>query len=319
MTGDHLTVRGPAAGRHGRARAAVRRHRPAPRPCVEQWGLGYDLAGLERVRDDLRRGVRRAASPWSSRSRRSSRCSGRGGVAVLERVLAAPARRGHAGRCSTPSAATSARRWRPTPRPTSARTPPLPADAITVSPYLGFGSLRPALDLRPRRAAGSSCWRLTSNPEGPHGAARGCATAQRRRVRRGGRARPTNAGAAARGSSAASGWSSAPPSATPSQRPRARPGRRATDRCSRPGSGAQGARRRTCARSSATPCRRCCRPVSREVLAAGPDVAALREAAAERRSAVRAALWRLTASSAARPDGARHRRETVGCRRGRAR
>ena len=43
---------------------------------------------------------------------------------------------------------------------------PLAADSITVSPYLGYGSLRPALDLA--RSTGRGVWvlGLTSNPEG---------------------------------------------------------------------------------------------------------------------------------------------------------
>jgi orotidine-5'-phosphate decarboxylase len=43
---------------------------------------------------------------------------------------------------------------------------PLFSDAVTLSPYLGFGSLRPALDLA--RAGGSGVFVLarTSNPEG---------------------------------------------------------------------------------------------------------------------------------------------------------
>lgn len=43
---------------------------------------------------------------------------------------------------------------------------PLEADSITLSPYLGYGSLRPALDLA--RESGKGVWVLvrTSNPEG---------------------------------------------------------------------------------------------------------------------------------------------------------
>lgn len=43
---------------------------------------------------------------------------------------------------------------------------PLAADSITLSPYLGYGSLRPAVDLA--RATGRGVWilGLTSNPEG---------------------------------------------------------------------------------------------------------------------------------------------------------
>ncbi|MCH8626831.1 orotidine-5'-phosphate decarboxylase [Arsenicicoccus piscis] len=43
---------------------------------------------------------------------------------------------------------------------------PLRADAITVSPYLGYGSLRPALDLAAATGRGVFVLTLTSNPEG---------------------------------------------------------------------------------------------------------------------------------------------------------
>jgi orotidine-5'-phosphate decarboxylase len=43
---------------------------------------------------------------------------------------------------------------------------PLAADAITVSPYLGVGSLQPALDLAQSSGAGVFVLALTSNPEG---------------------------------------------------------------------------------------------------------------------------------------------------------
>jgi orotidine-5'-phosphate decarboxylase len=42
----------------------------------------------------------------------------------------------------------------------------LRADAITVSPYLGVGSLQPAIDLATRNGAGVFVLALTSNPEG---------------------------------------------------------------------------------------------------------------------------------------------------------
>ncbi len=44
---------------------------------------------------------------------------------------------------------------------------PLAADAVTVSPYLGFGSLDPFLDTAERHDAGVFVLALTSNPEGP--------------------------------------------------------------------------------------------------------------------------------------------------------
>ncbi len=44
---------------------------------------------------------------------------------------------------------------------------PVRADAITASPYLGYESLRPALDLALDRGRGVFVLTLTSNPEGP--------------------------------------------------------------------------------------------------------------------------------------------------------
>jgi orotidine-5'-phosphate decarboxylase len=44
---------------------------------------------------------------------------------------------------------------------------PIAVDAITASPYLGFGSLAPMLDTARRHGAGVFVLALTSNPEGP--------------------------------------------------------------------------------------------------------------------------------------------------------
>jgi orotidine-5'-phosphate decarboxylase len=44
---------------------------------------------------------------------------------------------------------------------------PSPPDALTVSPYLGYGSLRPAIDLAGDTGRGVFVLALTSNPEGP--------------------------------------------------------------------------------------------------------------------------------------------------------
>ena len=43
---------------------------------------------------------------------------------------------------------------------------PLAADSVTLSPYLGYGSLRPALDLAAETGRGVFVLGLTSNPEG---------------------------------------------------------------------------------------------------------------------------------------------------------
>ncbi|MEH0110851.1 orotidine-5'-phosphate decarboxylase [Tersicoccus sp. MR15.9] len=90
---------------------------------------------------------------------------GSAGLAALERLLAAAAdagvltiadaKRGDIG--STMAAYAQA--W-------LADGSPLAADAVTLSPYLGFESLRPALDLAAVTGRGVFVLALTSNPEG---------------------------------------------------------------------------------------------------------------------------------------------------------
>ena len=60
---------------------------------------------------------------------------------------------------------TSAPRPPRTPTRTSIRRP-LCADAITVSPYLGLGALRPIIDKAAANGLGVFVLALTSNPEG---------------------------------------------------------------------------------------------------------------------------------------------------------
>lgn len=82
---------------------------------------------------------------------------GAAGFAVLERTIAelraadvlvlADAKRGDIG--ATMSAYATA--W--------VGDSPLAADAVTASPYLGFGSLRPLLEVAAATAEGCSCWR----------------------------------------------------------------------------------------------------------------------------------------------------------------
>jgi orotidine-5'-phosphate decarboxylase len=43
---------------------------------------------------------------------------------------------------------------------------PMAVDAITVNPFLGFGSLRPVMDLVTEHGAGAFVLAMTSNPEG---------------------------------------------------------------------------------------------------------------------------------------------------------
>lgn len=89
---------------------------------------------------------------------------GSAGYAVLERTIAAlhdagvlvlaDAKRGDIG--STMAAYATA--W--------VGDSPLAADAVTASPYLGFGALRPLLDVAAERGRGVFVLAATSNPEG---------------------------------------------------------------------------------------------------------------------------------------------------------
>ena len=146
-------------------RPAVRRHRPAPRAARR---LGADRQRLRagEVRDDRRRGASPGSPPWSSRSRRSSSGTARAGIAVLEKVVEGcrelgalvllDVKRGDIG--STVQAYADAYL-----DPAS----PLAVDAVTASPYLGFGSLDPLVDTALANDAGVFVLALTSNPEGP--------------------------------------------------------------------------------------------------------------------------------------------------------
>jgi orotidine-5'-phosphate decarboxylase len=154
-----------------RLRAAVTARGPLcvgidPHPgLLAQWGLPDDVAGLERfaltVVEALADRVAVLKPQVAFFERHGSR-----GVAVLERVLAraadagaltvADAKRGDIG--STMAAYADA---------FVGEGSPLAADAVTASPYLGFGSLRPLLDLAAKTGRGVFVLGLTSNPEGP--------------------------------------------------------------------------------------------------------------------------------------------------------
>ena len=203
---------------------------------------------------------------------------GSAGYAVLERTIAAlreagvlvlaDAKRGDIG--STMAAYAAA--W--------AGDSPLAADAVTASPYLGFGSLCPLLDAAAAHHRGVFVLAATSNPEGAdvQQAVRQGRTDARWRSRSSTR-RPRS-------------------TATHSPNP-ARVGvvvgataRRVPDLGSLggpvlvPGIGAQGGRPEALAGLGGARPGQLLPAVSREVLAAGPDVAALRAAAERLRDAV---------------------------------
>jgi orotidine-5'-phosphate decarboxylase len=153
-----------------RLQASMRRHGPLcvgldpHRALVEQWGLPYDVAGLERFAltcVEAFAGRVAAVKPQSA----FFEVFGSRGIAVLERVLRElrdaetltilDAKRGDIGSTMTAYA--------------EAYLGPhavAPADALTVSPYLGYESLRPALDHAAQTGRGLFVLALTSNPEG---------------------------------------------------------------------------------------------------------------------------------------------------------
>ncbi|HET9349452.1 MAG TPA: orotidine-5'-phosphate decarboxylase [Arthrobacter sp.] len=136
-----------------------------PHPALlGSWGLNDDVAGLERFSLTVLEAVASLAAAVKPQVALYER-HGSQGMAVLERTLAAAAdasvltiadaKRGDIG--STMAAYADA--WL---RDGSA----LAADSVTLSPYLGFESLRPALDLAAQTGRGVFVLALTSNPEG---------------------------------------------------------------------------------------------------------------------------------------------------------
>ena len=134
-----------------------------PHPeLLAAWGLSADADGLARFADVCVR----AYSGFAIVKPQVAffEAYGAAGFAVLERTIAAlraagvlvlaDAKRGDIG--STMAAYAQA--W--------AGDSPLAADAVTASPYLGFGSLRPLLDTAAAHGRGVFVLAATSNPEG---------------------------------------------------------------------------------------------------------------------------------------------------------
>ncbi|MFJ8230931.1 orotidine-5'-phosphate decarboxylase [Streptomyces sp. NPDC094448] len=128
------------------------------------WGLNDDVAGLERFARTTVEALADRVAVLKPQAAFFERFGSRG-VAVLEKtveearsagaLVLMDAKRGDIG--STMAAYASAFL-----DPAS----PLFSDAVTVSPYLGFGSLRPALDAAAAAGSGVFVLALTSNPEG---------------------------------------------------------------------------------------------------------------------------------------------------------
>ena len=137
-----------------------------PHPSLlHAWGLDDDVAGVERfsrTAAEAFAGHVAAVKPQSAFFERF----GSAGMAVLEQVIAdltgsgteciVDAKRGDIG--STMKAYADA---------FCGNGSPLAGDAVTVSPYLGLESLRPVLDLAHLTGRGVFVLALTSNPGGP--------------------------------------------------------------------------------------------------------------------------------------------------------
>ncbi len=132
---------------------------------LHAWGLDDSPAGLERFALTVVEAVAPLVSVVKPQSAFYERHGSRG-IAVLERVIEASraagalvlldVKRGDIG--STSQAYADAYL-----DPGS----PLAADAVTASPFLGFGSLTPMLDTARKHGAGVFVLALTSNKEGP--------------------------------------------------------------------------------------------------------------------------------------------------------
>ncbi|PJI85605.1 orotidine-5'-phosphate decarboxylase [Luteimicrobium subarcticum] len=273
----------PAAGRApfgARLAAAMDDHGPL---CVgidphagllDAWGLTDDAAGLRefglRVVEAVGGRVAAVKPQAAFFERHGSR-----GVAALEEVVAAAtaagtlvvmdAKRGDIG--STMSAYAEA---------FLRDGSPLAADALTVSPYLGFGSLDPAVELARATGRGLFVLCLTSNPEGhevQH--ARTLDAGATVAARMAAHAAALNADAETLGSIGLVVGATIGDAAA----------RTGTDLAAvngpllAPGVGAQGAGARELAEVFGTARRQVLASSSRGVLRAGPDVAALRSAA----------------------------------------
>ena len=136
-----------------------------PHPnLLEQWGLEDSAAGLAAFTEAVYEGCAPFAATLKPQMALFER-HGSAGLAVLEALFAraaadgvlivADAKRGDIG--STMKAYADA--W-------LGSSSPLGTDSVTLSPYLGFESLRPALDLADENDRGTFVLALTSNPEG---------------------------------------------------------------------------------------------------------------------------------------------------------
>ncbi|MFD5102177.1 orotidine-5'-phosphate decarboxylase [Streptomyces albidochromogenes] len=131
---------------------------------LSAWGLNDDVKGLEAFTRTVVEALADRVAVLKPQSAFFERFGSRG-IAVLEKaveearaagaLVLMDAKRGDIGSTMGAYAETYLHRGSP-----------LFSDAVTVSPYLGFGSLRPALDAAVINGCGLFVLALTSNPEG---------------------------------------------------------------------------------------------------------------------------------------------------------
>lgn len=131
---------------------------------LAEWGLNDDVAGLERFSRTVVEAVADRVAVLKPQSAFFERFGSRG-VAVLETSVAEAraagalvvmdAKRGDIGSTMAAYAESFLH-----------KDAPLFSDALTVSPYLGYGSLSPAVAMARESGAGLFVLALTSNPEG---------------------------------------------------------------------------------------------------------------------------------------------------------
>ncbi|MEO6885348.1 MAG: orotidine-5'-phosphate decarboxylase [Jatrophihabitantaceae bacterium] len=137
-----------------------------PHPALlEAWGLPDDASGLAAFADTCVEAFGTQAALVKPQSA-FFEAYGAAGIAVLERTVAAfraagalvvlDVKRGDIGSTMTSYA-----------RAYLDPAAPLASDAITLSPYLGVGSLDPAFELCERHGTGAFVIALTSNTQGP--------------------------------------------------------------------------------------------------------------------------------------------------------
>ncbi|WP_086871575.1 orotidine-5'-phosphate decarboxylase [Streptomyces viridochromogenes] len=131
---------------------------------LAEWGLNDDVAGLERFSRTVVEATADRVAVLKPQSAFFERFGSRG-VAVLEKtvevaraagaLVVMDAKRGDIGSTMAAYAESFLR-----------KDAPLFSDALTVSPYLGYGSLSPAVALARESGTGLFVLALTSNPEG---------------------------------------------------------------------------------------------------------------------------------------------------------